>query len=149
MSLLRHNSSYIKTCICVYICLFQVLLEISAYWIAWATCMAGEMNKESYFYGGDPANNHLQTLCYSSLFILNIWKAQLYLTAGTVNSTVSQTCLHFSSIWRDGCYNRPFPLPLGLKKNISSDHISLPSSPSSIYDMVFPLKIYSSHSLVI
>lgn len=118
MSLLRHNSFYIKTCI------FQVLPEIRAYWIAWATCLPGDMKKESYFCGGDPANNHLQTLCYSSLFILNIWKDQLYLTAGTLKSTIWQTCLHYSSIWRDGCYNRPFPLPLELKKK--SHHTTSP-----------------------
>lgn len=35
------------------------------------------------------------------------------------------------------------------EKNISSDHSSLPLSPSSLYEMVFPLMIYPSHSLVI
>lgn len=77
-----------KTYVCVYICLFQVLSEIRVYWIAWATCKPVDMKKESYFYGGDPANNHPQTLCSSSLFILNIWKAQFYLTVGTVNRTI-------------------------------------------------------------
>lgn len=35
------------------------------------------------------------------------------------------------------------------EKNISSDHSSLPLSPSSLYEMVFPPMIYPSHSLVI
>lgn len=49
VSLLRHKYSYIKSCICVCICVFQVLSEIRAYWIAWATCMPGDMKRSLIF----------------------------------------------------------------------------------------------------